>query len=236
MEAGNRSFDKDVPEEYNRKVIDSLSTVNLPYTQNSYDNLIREGYHKNFVFKTGNPLYEVLSHYESKINKRINHKDEYVLVTLHRSENVDNKERFSKIINAIEEISSIIKVIFPMHPRTRDMVNKHRMIIHPRVETPEPMGYFDYIHQLKHAKCVLTDSGSVPEETTIFSVPCVIIRNFIERQELIDAGSVILSGIEAEAIVRSFFQAINMQNNWIVPDDYQKPNVSDTVIRILLGK
>ena len=236
MEAGNRSFDKEVPEEYNRKIIDSLSTVNLPYTQNSYDNLIREGCHKNFVFKTGNPLFEVLEHYESQINRAVNYKDKYCLVTLHRSENVDNKDRAKGIIEAVEEISKGCRVIFPIHPRTKDRFSRHKLIIHPNIELIDPEGYFGFIHLLKHAQCVLTDSGSVPEETTIFHVPCVIMRNYIERQELIENGSVILAGTRTEDIVQSFFKAMTMETCWDDLPDYYKKNVSDTVIQILLGK
>jgi UDP-N-acetylglucosamine 2-epimerase (non-hydrolysing) len=237
MEAGNRSYDIEVPEETNRHIIDSFSTYNLPYTENSKDNLIREGYHKNFVFKTGNPLFEVLNFYEDKINKRVNHTEQYVLVTIHRQENVDNKERAISIALAINRIANNYDIIFPMHPRTKDRFISHGIVgFSDRVKVIDPIGYFSFIHLLKHAKCVITDSGSVPEETTIFSKPCVIVRNFIERQELIELGSVIIAGNKTEDIVRSFNLAIEMHTAWIVPADYQKVNVSDTVINLLLGK
>ena len=242
MEAGNRCFSKKVPEEINRKLIDHLSTYNLPYTENSKQNLLAEGFHKNYVFKTGNPIYEVLNYYESEIeNSHILDtlslkKQRFVLVTAHRTENVDNFEPLSNIIKAINEISKQFKVVFSLHPRTKDKIKKFDIKISDNTILNEPFGFFDFVKLEKNARCVISDSGTSIEETSIFNVPSITIRNNTERQELLECGATILSGTNANQIVNIFNVLINRSYKWRPPNDYLIENVSDTVINILIGK
>ena len=242
MEAGNRCYDKRVPEETNRKIIDSVATYNLPYTENSKDNLLREGFHKNYIFKTGNPIYEVLIANEDKIHNSnilnmLSLKEKnYVLVTAHRAENVDNFESLNNIITALNKISESYKVIFSVHPRTKAKIDKFDIDVGTNVIMSEPFGFFDFVKLEKNAKCVISDSGTVIEETSIFNVPSITIRESTERQELIECGSTILTGTDTDKIVTTFKLLTNRYYKWEPPKDYLKKDVSDTVINILLGK
>ena len=242
MESGNRCFNKLVPEEINRRLIDHLSTYNLPYTENSKQNLLMEGFHKNYVFKTGNPIYEVLNYYKLEIegsnilNKLELKKQEFVLVTAHRTENVDNFKSLSNIIKAVNKISEQFKVVFSLHPRTKDKIKKFNINISDNVLLSEPFGFFGFVKLEKEAKCVISDSGTSIEEAGIFNTPSITIRNSTERQELIECGSTILSGTNYGNIVRAFNIILKKNNIWVIPSDYLVENVSDIVINILLGK
>ena len=248
MEAGNRCYDNRLPEETNRKIIDSVSKYNLPYTDNSKENLIREGFHKNFVFKTGNPIHEVLMKYWDDINKstiacewgleNISNGEliDYVLVTFHRTENVDNKETLKNIIEAVNIINKDIRVVISLHPRTKNKIEEFGLIFNESILISPPLGFFDFVHLERHAKCVISDSGTVQEECCILSVPTLTIRESTERQETIECGSNILCGTKTENIVEAFKTTIERKTIWSVPMDYMSPNVSDTVINILLGK
>lgn len=242
MEAGNRSFDDRLPEETNRKIIDNVSKYNLPYTENSKQNLLNEGFHKNFVFKTGNPIYEVLQHYSdnisnSKILNRLALKEkEFILVTAHRAENVGNYESLFNIVTALNTISKQFKVIFSVHPRTKDKLNKYGFILLDNVVMCEPFGFFDFVRLETSAKIVISDSGTCQEECCIFNVPSITIRESTERQETIECGSNILVGTNTEQIVNVFNTIKDRTCLWEPPEDYMKTNVSDTVINILIGK
>lgn len=242
MEAGSRCFSDLVPEEINRRLIDHLSTYNFPYTENSKQSLLSEGFHKNYVFKTGNPIYEVLNYYESEIDSsdilnifRLKEK-EFVLVTTHRTENVDKFETLNNIINAINKISESYRVVFSVHPRTKAKINKFNIGVGINVIMSEPFGFFDFVKLEKNAKCVISDSGTVVEETCIFNIPSITIRESTERQELIECGSTILSGTNYDNIIGAFNAILKRNNKWTPPSDYLIENVSDTVINILLGK
>ena len=242
MEAGNRCFSDLVPEEINRKLIDHLSTYNLPYTENSKQNLITEGFHKNYVFKIGNPIYEVLNYYEQEIeNSGILdelglEEQNFVLVTAHRSENVDNFDSLSGIVNAINEMSKQFKVVFSLHPRTKDKVRVFNTKISDNVIIHEPFGFFDFVKLEKSAKLVISDSGTCQEECCIFGTPSITIRSSTERQETIECGSNILTGTNTDRITDVFNILINRNYKWTPPSDYLIENVSDIVINILLGK
>jgi UDP-N-acetylglucosamine 2-epimerase (non-hydrolysing) len=242
MEAGNRCLDSRVPEETNRKVIDSLSTYNLPYTENSKQNLLNEGYDKNHVFKIGNPIYEVLRFYESNINYSsvLNRlgliEKKFVLITAHRSENVDNFESLSNIVRAVNDISIQFKVVFSIHPRTKDKLLGFDLKFSDNVIFSRPFGFFDFVKLEKTAKVVISDSGTVQEECCIYNAPSITIRNTTERQETIECGSNILSGTNKDAIITAFNAMLIRKNTWTPPTDYLINNVSDTVINILLGK
>jgi len=233
LEAGNRAFDRELPEEINRRIIDAHSLYNLPYTENSRDNLLREGYSKNYVFKVGNPIYEVLEYYKDKM---VYTDGGHVLATFHRANNVDHTDKLLNVFTALTHIGQDISVFLSLHPRTKDQLHKRDYEISPKINIMEDMGFYKFISLEKTAKCVITDSGTVPEECAIFHVPCVIIREFIERQELIDNGSVIVCGTNMGDIIRAYKTAISLPPRWQDLPDYFNPNVSDTVIRLLLGR
>lgn len=246
MEAGNRCYDNRVPEEINRKIIDNVSTYNLPYTENSKENLIKEGFNKNKIFKTGNPIKEVINYFNDDIIKSNICKDldlydgnyikDYVLVTAHRSENVDNDEILSNIINLLNKISEKYKVIFSVHPRTKNKLNNLKIEINNNILLSEPFGFFDFITLEKNSKIIITDSGTVQEEASILGKQCIIIRESTERHELIECGSSVLSGTSYENILNAFNILIKRYNKWNIPNDYDISNVSDTIINILIGK
>ena len=242
MEAGNRCYDKRVPEETNRRLIDHLSKYNLPYTENSKQNLINEGFHKNNIFKTGNPIYEVLNFFGADIdnsdilNRMGLTEQDFVLVSAHRAENVDNFESLSDIMRAITDISKQFKVIVSLHPRTKDKLKKFGIIGTRNVVLSRPFSFFDFVKLEKTAKLVVSDSGTVQEECCIFGVPAITIRNTTERQETIECGSNVLSGTKYENIMEAFNAMLKRNNRWIAPDDYLVENVSDIVINILIGK
>jgi len=242
MEAGNRSYDKRLPEETNRKIIDHVSTINLPYTEDSKQILIDEGFERNKIFKTGNPIFEVISYFKKEIDdsKILNKLDieniDYVLVTTHRTENVDNIESLTDIIKSINDISKNIKVIFSVHPRTKDKLKKFNIKLNDNIIMNEPFGFFDFIKLEKNAKCVITDSGTVQEETTILNVPTLIIRESTERRETLESGHNILCGTNYDDIITSFNYIIENKKQFIIPSDYINNNVSDIVIKILISK
>ena len=251
MEAGNRCYDGDVPEETNRRVVDACSLFNLPYTENSKQNLINERFHKNFVFKTGNPIKEVLENYfdqieESYILSRLGLQlpmpvggdvvQKYAVLTFHRTENVDNKRRSEAVVAAVNKISETMPVVYSFHPRTRDQFAKHGIEFAPNVILTDPIGFFDFVKLEKNAALVITDSGTVPEETSLFNVPTIVLRNTTERQELMENGTLILAGTRYEDIMRAFNTVSEMKQPWAGLEDYDKINVSDTVVRLLLGQ
>lgn len=242
-EAGNRCFDSRVPEEINRKIIDNVSTYNLPYTDNSKQNLLNEGFHKNYVFKTGNPIREVLTYYKEEIgNSTILEQldlqpSEYVLVTAHRAENVDNVKSLSSIVKAINHISKDYTVVVSVHPRTKDKLTAFQLTFNEdNVILSEPFGFFDFVNLERHAKVVISDSGTVQEECCLFNIPSITIRESTERQETVECGSNILAGTSYDSITTIFKTIINRDSFWEYPKDYDVSNVSDIVINILLGK
>jgi UDP-N-acetylglucosamine 2-epimerase (non-hydrolysing) len=242
MEAGNRCYDKRLPEETNRRIIDHLSTYNLPYTENSKYHLLSEGFHRNNVFKTGNPIYEVLNFFGQEISssdvleKLDLTSQKFVLVTAHRAENVDDHESLSNIIIAINTISRQFKVIFSVHPRTKDKLKKSDLKLLDDVVLSKPFGFFDFVKLERNAKVVISDSGTVQEECCIFGVPSLTIRESTERHETIECGSNVLVGTRYENIVAAFNAVIKRRNRWVAPADYLIDDVSDIVINILLGK
>lgn len=244
MEAGNRCFDLEVPEEKNRRIIDSISSFNIPYTPQSKENLINEGIPRNRIIVSGNPIYEVLEHFkfdieQSDILEKLQLKEEsYFLVTIHRAENVDYEDRLLEIIKGINHIAEVYKkrVICSLHPRTKSRIQSSTAInVHPLVEFHEPFSFFDFVKLEKSAYCVLTDSGTVQEECCLFHVPTVTIRKSTERPETIECGSNILSGIDANQIVACVDIMVNLPKTWSLPEGYACKNVADKIIKLLLG-
>ena len=242
MEAGNRCFDLKVPEESNRKIIDTIATFNLPYTPGSRENLLLAGIEKKRIFLTGNPIYEVLNHYR----KEIEHsqvieqleltKKEYILVTIHRAENVDLKERLTIIINAIKEVQQQVglPVVFSVHPRTKDKIRKFKLLTeNSAIYCSDPFGFFDFVKLEQNAALVLTDSGTVQEECCLFNVPTVTVRDSTERPETVECGSNLVSGIQYQSIIQAARIMIAAKGNWEYPVGYTVKNVSDRVINLL---
>jgi UDP-N-acetylglucosamine 2-epimerase (non-hydrolysing) len=244
MEAGNRCFDDRVPEEINRRIVDHSSTILLPYTERSRDNLIAEGIERDRIYVTGNPIYEVLNHFADKIDESGSLEEVgvqpsgYFLVTLHRAENVSTPERLESIFRGFEAIAATFekKVLISLHPRTAQQLD--RFGIKPdnkRIVLLEPLGFFDFIKLEKHSLAVLTDSGTVQEECSIFGIPNVTLRDVTERPETIETGSNILSGADSDSIVRAVSLATSQPANWAPPPEYLVKNVSQTVSKIVLG-
>jgi UDP-N-acetylglucosamine 2-epimerase (non-hydrolysing) len=244
MEAGNRCFDLQVPEEKNRRIIDAVSTFNLPYTQKSRENLMKEGIPVNRILVSGNPIYEVMQHYDKEINtssilNKLGLEDKnYFLVTAHRAENVDYKESLSEILTGLNLVAKTYKkrVICSLHPRTKSKINNTLDIeLDERVEFHEPFGLFDFIKLQKHAYCVLTDSGTVQEESCLLHVPAVTIRNTTERPETVECGSNVVSGVKATNILQAVKVMVQQPAKWPFPEGYEDPFVSDKVVKFLLG-
>jgi len=241
LEAGMRAYDFRMPEEKNRVLIDHLSSVLLPYTNYSRENLIRENIHPSKIYVIGNPIIEVINYFSKHIDKSSILKkmkvdpNNYFLVTAHRSENVDDPQSLTKIFSGLEKIHFEFKkkIIYPIHPRT---LSKIKNKIPKGIECIRPLGFFDFSKLEKNAFCLITDSGTVPEETLYFGVPCVTIRESTERPEYIEAGGNILSGLDPDNLVRSVKLITSSEkelkwNNYLGDD-----KTSDRIANILRGK
>lgn len=244
MEAGNRCFDDRVPEEVNRRIIDHSSAVLLPYTERSKENLVREGIERDRIFVTGNPIKEVLDFYSPKIEesdvlKRLNVRPfDYFLVTLHRAENVDIHDRLVGIFKAFSQISEKFgkEILISVHPRTAGKINQFGIAPESdKVRLLDAFGFFDFVKLEKNSLAVMTDSGTVQEECSIFGIPNVTIRDVTERPETIECGSNILSGADPETIVRAVELAMAQPASWTAPKEYLAENVSQVVSKIVLG-
>jgi UDP-N-acetylglucosamine 2-epimerase (non-hydrolysing) len=244
MEAGNRCFDMEVPEEVNRKIIDSISSFAIPYTPGSRENLLNEGVHKSRIFVSGNPINEVLNNFYDEIEKSaiLESLDctpkNYFLVTAHRAENVDNIIRLAEIFKALEMIAAKyrIPVICSIHPRTKNKMEQSGIRINNQnIKLYEPFGFFDFAKLEKNALLVLTDSGTVQEECCIFDVPTVTVRHTTERPETVQCGSNIVSGLNADKILECTGVMLSCSKYWDYPEGYTDINVSDKIVKYILG-
>jgi UDP-N-acetylglucosamine 2-epimerase (non-hydrolysing) len=244
MEAGNRCYDDRVPEEINRRIIDHSSDVLLPYTYRSKENLVREGIRRDRVYVTGNPIYEILMHYMSDIDKsnvfsKLNcTPQKYFLVTLHRAENVDIESRLKNFVTALERLGDMYQmpIVCSLHPRTKNKMQAFNISTeHKYVKYMEPLGFFDFVALEKNAFCVLSDSGTVQEECCIFKVPNVTMRDVTERPETIECGSNILSGDDPTEICNIVKLVTAQKPDWNIPPEYVEPNVSDKIAKIMMS-
>jgi len=243
LEAGNRCFDKEVPEEVNRRLIDSISSYNLPYTPGSRENLLNDGVSKNKIFTSGNPIREVMEHYNceiqcSDIRNIFNlEKNKYFVATFHRAEAVDNKKRLKEIVQGIINIEKRynMPVICSIHPRTRQKLDRLKIEINDNIKFLQPLGFYDFVKLEQDALCVLTDSGTVSEETCILDTPCVVIRNTTERPEILECGSAFLSGIDSDKIEEGV-ELMMHRHGWDLPIGYGEIDVSDKVVQFILGR
>ena len=244
MEAGNRCFDDRVPEEVNRRLIDHSSDVLLPYTERSRQNLLREGIAGERIYVTGNPIKEVISYFKRDIDGSAVLSElglqsgRYFLVTLHRAENVDLPDRLKEFLRALDQVQKTydVPVIISTHPRTQARLQSLGVKMeNPALRFLPPFGFFDFIALERAAQCVLSDSGTVQEECAIFGVPNVTLRDVTERPETIECGSNMLAGAGAEQILLCVKSVLARKVEWIVPVEYLVPNVSDAVVKIVLG-
>ena len=245
MEAGNRCFDDRVPEEVNRRIIDHSSDVLLPYTERSRANLLREGIASQRVIVTGNPILEVIRHYErcidaSDVHTRLDvQAGEYFLVTAHRAENVDAPDRLRQLAAALRRVGEEhgLPIVVSMHPRTRNRLESFGMAdLVAGLRVLPPLGFFDFLALERRAACVLTDSGTVQEECCILRVANVTTRDVTERPETVECGSNIIAGVDPARIAAAVRAALRRERNWTVPPEYLAPAVSDTVANILMGE
>jgi len=242
MEAGNRCFDDTVPEEVNRRVIDHSSSVLMPYTYRSAENLVREGIERQRIYVTGNPIKEVLDHYAPQVDAADPFTQfgvepgKYFLVTAHRAEMTDVPERLASLVSALNQAVEKygMPAVASLHPRTADKM-KAFGIAEGAVKFVPPMGLFDFVRLEKEAFCVLSDSGTVQEECCIFGVPTVTMRDVTERPETIECGSNLLAGVEAQRILPAIDLVVRSRGGWTPPAEYLADNVSDIVARIVLG-
>ena len=243
MESGNGCFDQNVPEEINRKISDHISDINLAYTEHSRRYLLSEGFRKDHVFVTGSPLFEVLKENKininnSKILKKLNLKTKkYFVVRAHREENIDIEDNFLNLAFALNAIAEIYKlpIIFSTHPRTKKQINIKKIKFHPLISNIEPLGFFDYVHLQKNSYCVLSDSGTISEESAMMKFSAVSIRTSTERPEAIDVGSIVLGGIKKDEILNAIEVCTKSSNldSLILPNEYLVNDVSNRVIRVI---
>ena len=244
MEAGNRCFDDRVPEEVNRRVIDHCSSILLPYTHRSKENLLREGIPIERIYVTGNPIFEVLEAFSEKIQtstalSRLKlEPQKYFLATFHREENVDIEERLKSIVLGLEKIQEKYDypIICSVHPRTRKHMEAMRIKSRNQaVKFLQPLSFFDFVALERQAFCVLTDSGTVQEECCIFKIPNVTLRDVTERPETIECGSNIISGVDYSNILDCVNTTVNEPHVWEAPGEYLAKKTSSTIIKIILA-
>lgn len=247
MEAGNRCFDANVPEEINRRLVDRISDFNLVYTEHARRHLLSEGLPHRRIYLTGSPMLEVLSHYggaiaDSAILGELKLKQGgYFLVSMHREENVDNQQNLSRLVATLEQLAShySLPVIVSTHPRTKKRLQQFKMTLRDeRIRLMKPFGFFAYNKLQQGASCVLSDSGTITEESSLLGFPAVTIRTSMERPEGLDTGSIVLTGLDPEVILNAVDTVMTQFRSGIrapVPDGYTISNVSQRVVNLILG-
>ena len=247
MEAGNRCFDQRVPEETNRKIVDHISDINLTYSDIAREYLLKEGLPADRIIKTGSPMFEVLSFYKKSISKSTVlkklslKKEKYFLVSTHREENVSNEINFRSLVECLNQIAIRFKypIIVSTHPRTKKKLSELKLTINPLVQFSEPMGFIDYNALQSNAYIVLSDSGTISEESSILNFRALNIREAHERPEAMEEASVMMVGVHKENIFRGIEEVISQQignqRDFNLVSDYSSPNVSSKVVRIILS-
>ncbi len=247
MEAGNRCYDQRVPEETNRKIVDHISDINLTYSDIAREYLLREGISPDRIIKTGSPMYEILNKFKASIDKSnilttlniIQH--QYFVVSSHREENINNKNNFNGLIDSLNKVAE--KYNFPIivstHPRTRKMIEQKKVIVNPLVRFLKPLGFIDYNALQKKAFIVLSDSGTINEESSILNFRALNIREAHERPEAMEEASTMMVGLNPERILQGIEQVkdqkINDERDFILVKDYSMPNVSKKVVRVIIS-
>jgi UDP-N-acetylglucosamine 2-epimerase (non-hydrolysing) len=247
MEAGNRCFDQRVPEETNRRIVDHVADVNLTYSDIAREYLLREGFPADRLIKTGSPMFEVLAHHHaaigaSRVLEQLGLREcDYFVVSAHREENVDAVERLNALFAAVNEVARRYgkRVVVSTHPRTRKRLEVAGLQLDPRIELLRPLGFIDYVRLQKGALCVLSDSGTITEESSILNFPALNIREAHERPEGMEEASVMMTGVRTERILQALDLALGQPRDdarlFRRVEDYSMPNVSDKVVRIILS-
>jgi UDP-N-acetylglucosamine 2-epimerase len=245
MEAGNRCFDMRVPEEINRKIVDHISDINMPYSTIAREYLLREGLRPEFIIKTGSPMDEVLAHYkkdiqESSILNKLKLKaGQFFVVSVHREENVDSLSNINKYVNVLNTLAEkyALPIIVSTHPRTKNKIDSLNLEFHPLVRLLKPLGFSDYVKLQSESKAVLSDSGTITEESSILNFPAINIREAHERPEGFEQASVMFTGMEIDRILQALdileVQPRGEERLINIVDDYVAPNVSDKILRII---
>tara|TARA_B100000401_G_scaffold438440_1_gene387137 strand:- start:8976 stop:10106 length:1131 start_codon:yes stop_codon:yes gene_type:complete len=245
MEAGNRCFDMRVPEEINRKIVDHIADINLTYSSIAREYLLREGIAPDFVIKTGSPMREVLEYFKEKILncdvlKKLNlEENKFFLVSSHREENIDDEDNFMKFVNLLNSLDQKyhLPIVVSTHPRTRKQFENHKIKLSKNINLLKPMGFFEYNKLQISAKTVLSDSGTISEESSILNFKAVNIRDAHERPEAMEEASVMMVGYDLDRIMQALEiledQLVGDQRNLKLVDDYEALNVSQKVVRII---
>ena len=247
MEAGNRCFDQRVPEETNRKIVDHVSDINLTYSDIAREYLLKEGLPADRIIKTGSPMFEVLNHYMASIeasdvlNRLALEKYKYFVVSAHREENINNKSNFNGLINTLNFVAEKfdLPVIVSTHPRTRKMIDAAGLRLHRNIQLLKPLGFNDYNALQLNSKAVLSDSGTISEESSILNFPALNIRQAHERPEAMEEASVMMVGLNSERVLQGLIhlesQKRGVERSFRSVADYSMPNVSEKVVRIIIS-
>lgn len=246
MEAGNRCFDENLPEETNRKIVDHISDINLPYTEHARRYLIAEGVQKEHIYVTGSPMREVIEAHKQEIEKsgvleKLSlKKKKYIVLSAHREENIDNCEHFYGLMDGINELAQAygMPIVYSVHPRSAKFIQERGYKFHTFVREMPPFNFTDYSFLMKNAFCVVSDSGTLPEEAAVEKFPAVCIRTSTERPEALDKGTFVIGGIRKRDILRSVQMAVEMYENGFGKDevdDYKSVEVSATVAKIIMS-
>jgi UDP-N-acetylglucosamine 2-epimerase len=245
MEAGNRCFDQNVPEETNRRIVDHISDVNLPYTEHSRRYLLAEGIRKEHIFVTGSPMTEVIRDFQKEIDERdiIDklglERNKYIVLSAHREENLDIDAQLFSLMNAVNDVAEQFgfPIVYTAHPRSLKKLEAKQIVLHPLVKIHQPFGFLDYNQLQQHSFCVLSDSGTLSEESAILNFPGVLIRTSTERPEVLDKGTIVIGGVTGEHLVKSITLAVGIHAqkaiNLPTPPDYADTNVSIKVVKLI---